>query len=360
MTQESTQEQAKEYVVPEYMKREKTEDYASSLAYGINVFLRGQIKNEHDIAGIIEGAAAEISKAMRAKFGGEDEAACAWETAVEKHLNTPQDAREDSAAQAYYGECQENLIALALFCRQNGIMPYYVTMIIAYGLLYCKNCSGLCEMKDRIERQGLKEAVSEVFRISTMPDLVQMIHEHYLHADGTEIEDPAMIALKKRAYELGFGYEKKYKGCSQCALLALFDITGETDELLFQEATGLSGGMAICNDGACGGYTGGILMMGKYVGRRLGPMKIDGDKENQYTAYYMAQELHDKFVETFGSVVCKDIHCSLFGTWYCLREKEVRDAFEAAGAHQDKCNIVIANACVWISEILVKYGYLHI
>ena len=368
MTEQLIKEE-KKYEIPNYIDSKKTKDYASSIVYGIHTFVKELISksnsektqnvpNEEKIA---QGAAEEVSRAMCIHFGEKDKVKCEWDTIAETYFNFSESMPEVlKNTQEYFVECQENLVALALFCRQNGIMPYYITMILGYGFWHCQNNSEPCEVKTCIENKGIKEIVSEMLQISAKPDLVQMIYEHYLRAKDAQFENHRIVALKKQAYELGFNYEKKYKGCSQCALLTLFDIVGETDDLLFQEATGLSGGMAICNDGACGGYTGGILMMGKYVGRRIDQMKIDGDKDHQYTAYYMAQALHDKFIETFGSVICKDIHCSLFGTWYCLREKSVRDSFEAAGAHQDKCTVVIANACVWICEILVKYGYLYV
>ena len=53
--------------------------------------------------------------------------------------------------------------------------------------------------------------------------------------------------------------------------------------------------------------------MGKFVnGRRMDRMKIDGDKADQYKSFEMAQMLHDRFIETYGSVTCKDIHNDIF------------------------------------------------
>jgi len=76
----------------------------------------------------------------------------------------------------------------------------------------------------------------------------------------------------------------------------------------------------------------------------------------------MAQKLHDKFKEAYGSVVCKGIQSEIFdgGKWYCLTEKAVRDEFEDAGAHRDKCTTVIAQSCVWITEILIEEGFVMV
>jgi hypothetical protein len=100
------------------------------------------------------------------------------------------------------------------------------------------------------------------------------------------------------------------------------------------------------------------MIMGSYVGRRLEKLDIDGDKEAQYKAYEMAQKLHDKFIETCGSVICADIHKQIFGKSFCLKSKEVRKEFEEAGAHLDKCTTVVAMAASWVADILRDEGYL--
>ena len=157
-----------------------------------------------------------------------------------------------------------------------------------------------------------------------------------------------------RAYELGFEKEKNYKGCAQCTLAALFELTGKKEETLFQASSGLSGGVGLNGDGPCGGYIGAVLFMGTYAGRRL--KLIGGDKEAQYRSYAMAQKLHDKFVETYGSIGCSGVQQRIFGRSFCLRTKVVREEFEAAGAHQDKCTSVVATASMWTAMILHDEG----
>jgi hypothetical protein len=116
--------------------------------------------------------------------------------------------------------------------------------------------------------------------------------------------------------------------------------------------------MALCGDGACGGYSGGIMIMGSFIGRRFEMLEVNGDKEAQSQAYQMAQRLHDKFIETYGSVICADIHKQIFGKSFCLRSKEVRKEFEEAGAHLDKCTTVVAMAASWVADILSDEGFL--
>ena len=44
--------------------------------------------------------------------------------------------------------------------------------------------------------------------------------------------------LIERAYQLGFDYEKKYRGCSQCTLAAIYDTLDFNDDNVFKAATG--------------------------------------------------------------------------------------------------------------------------
>jgi hypothetical protein len=78
-------------------------------------------------------------------------------------------------------------------------------------------------------------------------DLTQLIIDQYQEASsGRSIsEDEDRISLLKRAYELGFEKEKNYKGCAQCTLAALFELTGKKEETLFQASSGLSGGVGL-------------------------------------------------------------------------------------------------------------------
>ena len=170
-----------------------------------------------------------------------------------------------------------------------------------------------------------------------------------------EIEKAKLI---KRAFETGFNYEKNYRGCAQCTLATFFEMTGHTEPVLFQAASGLSAGIGINGDGSCGGYTGGVLFMSSLIGRRLDRIPIDTDRPAQLKSYEMAQKLHDKFIESYGSVTCADIHKRIFGKSYCLREQGVSEAFEEAGAHVDKCTTVVGNACSWVAEILIEEGLL--
>lgn len=308
------------------------------------------------------GALDEIGQALMLSCGFTQEDTDQWNEAAIKQLDNPMIkdtlVRLGADTSRKLGR-NERLTGPALLCRDHGVWPYYLTKAIAHAFLFDPEADERSRMVSEYARvYGIKEAAKRFCGLENEPELLEMISMHYNRAcAGAEPEDDVKVALTKRAYHLGFVSEKTYKGCAQCTLDALFRLTGQVDEAVFQSASGFSGGMAICGDGVCGGYAGGIMFMGSRVGRRYQQMMEDGDKLAQYASYDMAQRLHDRLFSTYGSVICRDIHTQIFGRDYCLRTKAVREEFETAGAHTTKCTNVVGTACAYAAEILFDTGY---
>ncbi len=242
-----------------------------------------------------------------------------------------------------------DLAFIAKQLRQKGHYPYFISKEIALILYFRQGC--LSETKTKTS--DLAETIITESKLTLEPEIIQCIKVHYCkYIDRNYVEDIERVWAMKAAYSEGFKTERQYKGCAQCMLYALSKLAGKEMRDIFRAASGFSGGMAISGDGVCGGYSGGLMFMGTYAGRRWD--LIANDKEEQYKSYEMAQRLHDKFIDTYGSVICSDIHEKVFGIAYCLRTKEVRDEFEKAGAHVDKCTSVIANAAAWVTDILIE------
>jgi len=308
----------------------------------------------------------EISLALQNEFGFSKEDMDSWNEKAVKDLtrllsnenpNTLGNNPEERLKR------DEVLIGPAILCKKNGILPYYLTKVIAFAFLYDNPLDeAACAIQKFMGDYGTRQTIVKYCQLERDPEIVQLVLEHYNKAagGGSLNEDDERIDIIKHAYKLGFNYESTYRGCAQCTLAAFFDLTGKRDQMLFQTASGFSGGMSLCGDGPCGGYSGSTMLIGSYVGRRLERIPVDGDKEAQYKAYGMAQRLHDKFVETYGSVICADIHTNIFGRAYCLRTESVRNEFDAAGAHKDKCTTVVATACMWLAEILLDEGFINL
>lgn len=159
------------------------------------------------------------------------------------------------------------------------------------------------------------------------------------------------VAMIKRAYEFGFDYEKRYRGCAQSTVAAVQDTIGIRNDYVFKASGGFAAGCGMLRDGPCGGYSGGIMTMSTLFARRR--IKFDNDREENYCSYRMAIKLHDRFMEEYGSTICRDIHMRIFRTSYDLWNPEEKQLFEEAGAHEDKCTGVVASATAWAVEILL-------
>ena len=321
-----------------------------------------QALQEKAIMTIVHGALKEIGSALIARFGFSEEEMAQWNQQVIENMSNPilgdTIARVGADPKRKLAK-NDRLIGPALICREEGIYPYYLSVAIASAFLYANNDDAAAvEIQDYLSYYSVKQALAHYCGISDKPELVSLIAGLYARIKEHRLdfitEEQARIALIAKAYAHGFMNEKTIKGCAQCLIKSIGEITNNPQNSLFKAASGLSGGIAITGDGSCGGYTGGVMLMGSYKGRRLDHLK-DGDKIEQYTSYYMAQDLHDRFEKTYGSVTCSEIHKTIFDRFYCLRTKAVRNEFEEAGAHKDKCTTVIAAATAWVAELLMDY-----
>jgi len=163
--------------------------------------------------------------------------------------------------------------------------------------------------------------------------------------------------LAEKAYSAGFEYEKQYGGCAQCVIAALQDVLelrNEGSDAVFKAATSLEGGVGCEGDGHCGAYSGSVMMFGHIIGRERDNLADPESIRKQTNA--LAQALHERFIERYGTIICHGIHRNIFGRPYYLRDSTESDKFREAGAHIDKCTAVVGQAARWAVEILFKAG----
>lgn len=156
--------------------------------------------------------------------------------------------------------------------------------------------------------------------------------------------------IAQKAYELGFEYEQKYRGCAQCSLAALQDSFEIYDETLFRAASALSSGGGMTCSGSCGAYVGSVMFIGSLLGRRR--EFFDNDRDFKYTSFDLAKKLHDLFIQEYGSILCNQIHKEIFGRTYNLHQSDDKQQFEKDGAHTEKCTAVVAKAAKWCAELI--------
>ncbi|WP_455281762.1 C-GCAxxG-C-C family (seleno)protein [[Eubacterium] cellulosolvens] len=67
----------------------------------------------------------------------------------------------------------------------------------------------------------------------------------------------------------------------------------------------------------------------------------------------LAKKLHDRFIEEYGSVICKDVQTKIMGRSYDFWNPKEREEFDKAGGHTEKCPDVVGKAAKWTIEILM-------
>ena len=157
-------------------------------------------------------------------------------------------------------------------------------------------------------------------------------------------------SVAEKAYELGKHYEKTYRGCSQCAIAALQDVFDIRNDDIFKSATGLSGGSALSTDGGCGAYVGALMVLGHIVGRERDDFA--DSKGVRHQTHELAGKLRQKFIDDYGSIICRNIQTKTMGRPYYLADKQEAEKFHNAGAHDIHCPEVVGKAARWMVEIL--------
>jgi mannitol-1-phosphate 5-dehydrogenase len=246
----------------------------------------------------------------------------------------------------------DRLVGPALLARKHGIATPHLIRALAAALLYRNpRDAGATYVQEQIASLGLPDAIRTLCELTPdEEDLVAAIAEVY---DRLRAKDH-WADLARQASALAFEHEKIYHGCGQCALAAILETLDQFDEAaaaaVFEAATGLAGGLGLVGNSTCAALIGATLAFGMLYPRRR--VNFDGDRENKYRTFSMAQRLRQRYLDAYDSIFCHDIHRRVLGRAFDLRDPAEREAFEAAGAHDDKCTGVVAHAARWAVEII--------
>lgn len=157
--------------------------------------------------------------------------------------------------------------------------------------------------------------------------------------------------LLKRAYELGFQYEKIYHGCAQCSVAAIQDALGIGDGGVFKAANGFIGGVGCSSRGTCGALAGAVMVISSLCGR---PRELFDDVNRvRARPYGPAQRLLERFEQEFGSGSCGEIQKKLMGRSFNLLNPGEKKLFIEAGAEEVHCPDVVGKASRWAVQIIL-------
>ena len=158
--------------------------------------------------------------------------------------------------------------------------------------------------------------------------------------------------LLEKVYNLAFKYEAERGSCPQCVLSAIMETLKVGDPETVKAIDALAGGTALSAQGTCGALVGGLVAISSIVGRSY---KDFSEGERKRRVFMYSKKLYDKFVEEYGSPICKDVHQKLFGRTFNLMDKDDYTEFEKMGAHVDKCPDVSGKTARWAAEIILDH-----
>ncbi len=348
------------------MRAEETRKlYTYNLAHAVLAYIgatRGykmiaEVVDDPGICGVAVGALDEVGEALVEEFNFSREEMNGWNKTVIRRIKNP--ALRDSVERIGADPIRklregDRLIGPAKLALKHGIKPLNILKGVAAGFLFDNpEDRGAIEIQTFINNEGIDRAIEKFCGLNWKNGsddyyMIERIKSFYYG-----------YKLGRRAYQLGFKYERDYHGCGQCALGAIFDALGYDAEDVFKATTAFAGGIGEKCDGSCGGYIAGVLVMGLAIGRRRN--HFNGDREEKYKTAELARALRTRFIEYYGSVTCKDIHRRVFGREFDLTLDEDRKIFDKMGAHDTKCTSVVANSARWTVEILFEvlgYEYL--
>lgn len=150
-------------------------------------------------------------------------------------------------------------------------------------------------------------------------------------------------------YRLAFNFEKEKHCCSQCTVAALQEVFQIKSEELFLTSFAFGGGFANTGEGTCGALAGGAIIISYLYGRRREEF-FHGISNKK--ADYLTKKLYDKFVQEYGSCICKDVQKKIFGRSFNFWDEKEKEIFEKSGGHIDKCPAVVAKTAQWTFKII--------
>lgn len=159
---------------------------------------------------------------------------------------------------------------------------------------------------------------------------------------------------REQIHRLGMEYEANYGGCAQCVLCALRDtvLREEIAPAAIKAATALMAG-GVRSGNSCGAFNGALMAIACVMGRDPSHME---NKQAVADTVVPCRMLYQKFMDEYGSVLCRDIQYKIMGKSYRMYDPEDMERFLADGGHDDKCTNVVAKAAVWTAEVLEECG----
>ena len=157
-------------------------------------------------------------------------------------------------------------------------------------------------------------------------------------------------AVLRKAYDLGYRYDKKYGNCAQGVTAAIQEVLDMRNNDIFKAACGLAGGLGLSCNSACGALSGGTLMISSIFGREQEELEA---VDTTQKSFILAKNLHDRFVDEYGSGICKDVQKKIFDRIIDFWDPKDVEEISKNNYYAKKCHDVVGKAASWAVEIIL-------
>ncbi|MBN1366632.1 MAG: C_GCAxxG_C_C family protein [Dehalococcoidales bacterium] len=159
-----------------------------------------------------------------------------------------------------------------------------------------------------------------------------------------------MDDILNKAFSKAKQHEMESGDCAQCSLSGIFEALNIENEDVIKAATGLADGVGLTGDGHCGALSGGTMAISYLFGRS----KADfGDMNKVLRACILSKQLHDQFIEKYGTCRCADIQKKLVGRFYNLYDPAEMEAALKVGM-ADKCSTLVGEVARMATKIVLE------
>ena len=185
-----------------------------------------------------------------------------------------------------------------------------------------------------------------------------MVSEIFKKIDLKQIKSLSTEEILKRAYQIGFEYERTRYGCSQSVVAAIENVFGFDFPDLVKSSYPLAGGVATTTEGTCGALSGGVLIIGYLFGRSR-----EEFKKNVFNrkALFISKPLYDKFIQEYDTCICKGIQKKIFNPYFTTKSEKNGTGlglYMSKLLIEDKCNgnihVVNSNKGALFTVVLPK------
>ena len=159
-----------------------------------------------------------------------------------------------------------------------------------------------------------------------------------------------MDEVADRAFEIAKAHESQSGVCSQCSIAGIFEALGVENNDVIKAATGLADGVGLTGDGHCGALSGATIAIGHFFGRER---KDFGQLPSDFTPFLLAKQLHDQFIEKYGTCRCADVQKSLMGRFYDLYDPAQMEAAFNDGM-LETCSTLVGEVARMATKIIMQ------